>query len=220
MSDNSSSRRKGGVWGHWLPLAVTVTIATAGVAAWVWSQRRDDDDDDAQDLVADFDYENADYGDNPPYGATLRGAPRSQGLGDNTNEQTQGTAYLQLDQPDASWGSRVSGALRRSPSPQQFFENAGKTVTAGMAAAGAAAGRALAAIREDDKGAYADHETWSEEAEARRVRPGEASARDPSKRRRTIAVVVSADTSMGDDEDGFVEHAVGFSLFLVPLQPR
>ncbi|GKT87645.1 peroxin 22-like protein [Colletotrichum tofieldiae] len=100
----------------------------------------------------------------------------------------------------------MSGALRRTPSPQQFFESAGKTVTAGVAAAGAVAGRALAAIREEDKNAYADHETWSEEADARKERaPG---PRDPSKRRRTIAVVVSADSHADDfDEDGFHEHA-------------
>ena len=62
----------------------------------------------------------------------------------------------------------MSGALRRTPSPQQFFDSAGKTVAAGMAAAGAAVGSALAAIREEDKGAYADHETWSEEADAKK----------------------------------------------------
>jgi hypothetical protein len=33
-----------------------------------------------------------------------------------------------------------------------------------MTAAGVAVGSALAAIREEDKTAYADHVTWSEEA--------------------------------------------------------
>ena len=31
-------------WGYWIPLALTVTAATVGVVAWVWSERRDDDD--------------------------------------------------------------------------------------------------------------------------------------------------------------------------------
>lgn len=31
-------------FGYWLPLALTVTAATVGIAAWVWSERREDDD--------------------------------------------------------------------------------------------------------------------------------------------------------------------------------
>jgi hypothetical protein len=102
----------------------------------------------------------------------------------------------------------MSGALRRTPSPQQFFENAGKTVTAGVAAAGAAAGRALAAIREEDKAAFNDHETWSEEADARKERGDKPATRDPNRRRRTVAIIVSADNNLLEDDDGFMEHAV------------
>ena len=70
----------------------------------------------------------------------------------------------------------MSGALRRTPSPHQLLGNAGKTVAAGVAAAGAAVGSALASIREDDKNAYADHETWSEEADAKKTKPAGASS--------------------------------------------
>ncbi|CRK15255.1 hypothetical protein BN1723_010594 [Verticillium longisporum] len=201
--DNSSRRR--GVWSHWAPLAVTVTVATVGVATWVWSQRKDDNQVSEQDDHVGLDYDNADYGDNPAYGSSTRGPKPSTG---DSRDQTQGTTHLHPDATDETWGARVSGALRRTPSPQQFFEHAGKTVTAGVAAAGAAAGRALAAIREEDKGAYADHETWSEEANARKDRPSDSQPRALAKRRKTVVIVVSADTSLNDtDEDGFLEHA-------------
>ncbi|KAH6679849.1 hypothetical protein F5X68DRAFT_263592 [Plectosphaerella plurivora] len=204
--DNSGSRRRGGVWTHWVPLALTVTVATAGLAAWVWNQRKDDNTPD-QGEEAGLDYDNADYGDNPAYGATSRNQPRGAGRPGNVGEHTQGTIHLQPDPNDAGWGARMSGALRRTPSPQQFFENAGKTVTAGVAAAGAAAGRALAAIREEDKAAFNDHETWSEEADARKERGDKPGPRDPNKRRRTVAIIVSADNNLLEDDDGFMEHA-------------
>src|SRR6187402_1050826 len=40
---SSSSRR--GTFTYWLPLAFTVTVATIGIAAWIWSERNDDDDE-------------------------------------------------------------------------------------------------------------------------------------------------------------------------------
>ncbi|KAL8365619.1 hypothetical protein RB595_004438 [Gaeumannomyces hyphopodioides] len=226
--DNRGSSRRHGVWSHWVPLALTVTVATVGVAAWVWSQRSDDDDESALALQqqqqqppppqnpqhTDIDYNNADYGDNPPYGATNRGvAGRQAGVprpsGGLPPDVKPGEENL-----NAGWGARMSGALRRTPSPQQFFDSAGKTVAAGVAAAGAAVGSALAAIREEDKGAYADHETWSEEADAKKkVTPssraaGSGAGSSSSKRRKTVAIVVSADTHLDDmDADGFVEHA-------------
>jgi hypothetical protein len=80
-------------------------------------------------------------------------------------------------------------------------------VAAGVAAAGAAVGTALASITEEDKNAYADHETWSEEMDSKKDKPSQS--KDASKRRRTVAIVVSADAHIDDtDEDGFHEHAV------------
>ncbi|CCF42661.1 hypothetical protein CH063_12596, partial [Colletotrichum higginsianum] len=199
---NDQHSRRRGVWSHWVPLAVTVTVATVGLAAWVWSQRKDEDETPESEQYPDLDYDNADYGDNPAYGTAKGPKPPPSNVG----TETYGTTDASRDPTADGWGARMSGALRRTPSPQQFFESAGKTVTAGVAAAGAVAGRALAAIREEDKNAYADHETWSEEADARKDRaPG---PRDPSKRRRTVAVVVSADGHADDfDDDGFHEHA-------------
>jgi uncharacterized protein involved in type VI secretion and phage assembly len=97
----------------------------------------------------------------------------------------------------------MSGALRRTPSPQQFIDTAGKTVAAGFATAGAAIGKTLASIREEDK--YNEN-PWSEEADARRERDP-----PPGMKRKTIAVVVSADTSLIDTDasgGGYHELAV------------
>jgi len=90
-------------------------------------------------------------------------------------------------------------------------------------------GSALSSIREEDKNAYKDHRTWSEEAEGRApgaspVPPGGIEMRsvsepgvEPTQRvqvgngkRKTVAIVVSADTSNDDDfddEGGFYERA-------------
>jgi hypothetical protein len=97
----------------------------------------------------------------------------------------------------------MSGALRRTPSPQQFFDSTGKTVAAGVAAAGAAVGKALASIREEDK-AYAEN-PWQEEADAKKDRGPASSGR----RRKTVAIVVSADAEVSDlNDDGTHELAV------------
>ncbi|KAK8094763.1 hypothetical protein PG997_001448 [Apiospora hydei] len=226
-SYESSRSRRRGAWGHWVPLVLTVAVATAGVAVWAWSQRSNDDEEEEQ-AAPDLDYENADYGDNPAYGAsgptnygTTADPSSARAAGSTTYGVTDAREEANLN---AGWG--MSGALRRSPSPQQFLANAGKTLAAGAGAVGAAMGSALAAIREEDRTAYADHETWSQEAEARRDTPNPPQApvqapaqaptqapspappRETSKRRKTVAVVVSADTNMDDfDEDGFHEHA-------------
>ena len=112
--------------------------------------------------------------------------------------------------------TRMSGALRRAPSPQQILDSTSRTVVAGV--------NALFSIREEDKNAYKDHETWEEEAEARKaaLNLGE-SASGPSRQslkkhvsqdighRKTVAVVISADVDgeiLGDGEDYMREHAV------------
>ncbi|KAM0721928.1 hypothetical protein Q7P37_002853 [Cladosporium fusiforme] len=138
---------------------------------------------------------------------------------------SRGAQTEQQQREEASWYGQMRGAIRRTPSPQQFFDSASKQVGAAAAAAGAA----LGSIMEEDKDAYredgsrkrdrrgkdaegevfSDHERWSEEAEEKtRVGVVEAesgkradaalrSARDDKgkgKPRKTVAVVVSADT--------------------------
>jgi hypothetical protein len=197
--DRSGSRR--GVWSHWVPLAVTLTVATAGVATWVWKQRKDSEHETA-DHEPGLDYENADYGDNPAYGSSRD--RKGTGKPPPPPSESHGIASVQGDATNASWGARMSGALRRTPSPQQFLDSTGKTVAAGVAAAGAAMGKALASIREEDR-AYADNNPWSEEADAKKER---APTTQAAKRRKTVAVVVSADSQLSDLGDvGFQEHA-------------
>ncbi|KAK4042754.1 hypothetical protein C8A01DRAFT_44250 [Parachaetomium inaequale] len=212
MSPPYESSRRRGVWSHWVPLAVTVTVATVGVAAWAWSLRKDEDHQDTEQPAAyqDLDYDNADYGDNPAYGASKDGAdPKAP-----TSGGAQPRSGDAVESSSSGWA-----ALRRSPSPQQFFDSARRTVAAGVTAAGAAVGSALAAIREEDKTAYADHETWSEEADAKQDRAAgpSQSSKDANKRRKKVAIVISADNHLDDmDADGFHEHASILSH--IPLQ--
>lgn len=215
--------RRGGL-SYWIPLALTVTVATVGIAAWIWSERQDDDDDTPRPYPPGPD-PGPSYNRNPD--GTVRTGPPSY-----ADVRPGEVAYGTTQRQDESQGymARMSGALRRTPSPQQFMEGASRTVVAGVAAAGAVVGSALSSIREEDKNAYRDHKTWSEEAEARLpgVSPGPASGiemrsvneagvaatpRVPvaNERRKTVAIVVSADTNddgIMDEDDIFVEHAV------------
>ncbi|KAJ4308098.1 hypothetical protein N0V94_009496, partial [Neodidymelliopsis sp. IMI 364377] len=117
--------------------------------------------------------------------------------------------------------ARVQGVIRRTPSPQQVFDTVSKKTAAGWAAAGAA----LASIREEDKDDYGDHTRWSEEAAIRRsveaqaaqsssavdeqtrafaasVRSGPNNA-NANNKRRTVVLVVSAESLMdAHDDDG------------------
>ena len=198
MSPNRNDSRRHGVWSHWVPLAVTLTVATAGVAAWAWSQRKDSSEEDHE---PGLDYDNADYGDNPAYGASRDGRPPQQPprpQGPPTDHESVGVATAPSDV--SGWGARMSGALRRTPSPQQFFDATGKNVAAGFAAAGAAMGKALSSIREDE-----GNNPWSEEADAKADRAPLGNARG----RKTVAIVVSADSPLAEaDSNGYIEHAV------------
>ncbi|KUI67819.1 hypothetical protein VM1G_03472 [Cytospora mali] len=219
--NRGSSRRRNGAWSHWVPLAVTVTVATVGIAAWIWSQRSNSEEEEEEETITQhLDYENADYGDNAPYGALGDGASSrpTPSFRSDLREDEVGYGTTQADAAGPSWGSRMSGALRRTPSPQNILDRAGKTVAAGVAAAGTAVGSALAAIREEDKAAFADHETWSEEADAKTEKPGDSRPRGSgSKKRKTVAIVISADTQLDNpDEDGYHEHASILSL--IPKQ--
>ncbi|KAI9829948.1 MAG: hypothetical protein M1819_005920 [Sarea resinae] len=196
--------------GYWVPLVLSVTVATIGVAAWIWSERRDDDDGDD-----DYDRREGEYRD--------QRVPRPYGPGDAAGPPETDYAYRRETETtqveDEGMFSRVSGALRRTPSPQQIFDSARGKVAAGMTAAGAAVGGALSSIREEDKDDFGDHSRWSEEAESRQTnvdvqstqrardiasdtatplmpsaRQGGPSQSRGSSRKRTVAVVVSADS--------------------------
>ncbi|VUC20606.1 unnamed protein product [Clonostachys rosea] len=198
---DGGSRSRRGVWSHWVPLAITLTVATAGVAAWAWSQRKDSDDDLDE---AGLDYDNADYGDNPAYGAsrndiTPSKPPRPQQPPYADDQQSFGVAPGPASEASApGWGARMSGALRRTPSPQQLIDSTGKSVAAGFAAMG----KALASIREEDK--YSENNPWSEEADLKQERAPVST----NKKRKTVVLVVSADSSLSEvDNSGYHEHA-------------
>jgi hypothetical protein len=194
---------------HWVPLVLTITAATVGLVAWIWSERNDDDDDEYDDGTRP-----RPEGSLPPSYGDMRQGESAYGTTARAGEES------------SSYMARMSGALKRTPSPQQFFNGASRTVAAGVAAAGAAVGSALYSIREDDKNAYKDHKTWSEEAELRKsgVSPGPAAASSKTQtqkghigpgsgKRKTVAIVISADADMDglDDGDDYVqEHAVCF----------
>lgn len=160
----------------------------------------------------------------------------------------------------SGWYGRVQGVMRRTPSPQQFFDSASKQVSAGFAAAGAALGSIVEEERDDDyqdnrrasrsgerrterrtagkeereKEGFSDHERWSEEADekqrvstveaesTRRVGAAKEEGQGKSRAKRSVAVVVSADTNADiaayEDSGYRTEHAVSPSLHRIRLQ--
>ena len=231
-------------WGHWIPLAITVTVATAGIAAWIWNERKDDDEED--------DYPpqgpppqgppTVGFGEPPPGPVYGPSGPHPEAYapppGSFTNAPPSGFGSVPPGQPPYARGpeqraveeegivSRVSGALRRTPSPQQIIDGASRRVVAGVTAAGAVMGGALASITEEDKGGYEDHTRWSEEADSQngsskkgpKLRDAEAAvalqqAQGDSKantKKKTVAIVISAETDHEYEEDAgyHQEHAV------------
>lgn len=201
--NHGSSRSRRGVWSHWVPLAITLTVATAGLAAWVWSQRKESAEDHAEP-EPDLDYEHADYGENPAYGASAE----RRGMAPPEQRDGNYAVGAEMGEGTSGWGTRMTSAF--SSNPQTFLDSTGKTVAAGVAAAGAAVGKALASIREEDK-PEPETNPWSESKDVRREK-GPAPAQ---KKRKTVAIVISADSQFTDDDDDIThEHAVSPSLLL------
>ncbi|KAF2843797.1 hypothetical protein M501DRAFT_924968 [Patellaria atrata CBS 101060] len=231
---NSSTRRS--TLGYWVPLVLTVTTVTAGLAAWVLSTR--DDDDSSNDSDADLSYGEG----KPPQKPTRPPVGAASGIASDDRSMSQGVTG---ERSEGDFMTRVSGAvggaIRRTPSPQQVFDTAKRNLAAGAAAAGAMAGAALSAIREEDKDdAYGDHNRWSEEARRRNVEARSAESRGaveshteafgaslkgesyggrPGQRRKTVVVVVSADSrveSMHEASHGGYHEEHASILSLVP----
>ena len=209
----ASSRRT--TFGYWVPLVVTVTAATIGLAAWIWSERKDDDDDDDDDYNARPSYDGPPPGQGPPPpGWQPPPGPGEPGLSQPTYAppEARGQGPPPMSQGYEGMMTQISTAIRRTPSPQQIFDAASRKAAAGVAAAGAAVGGALSSIREEDKD-YEDHSRWSEEAE---IRAGASAVRGAGSsklqgKKKTVAIVLAADTgnTPGHDEDAYHhEHAV------------
>lgn len=202
------------VMGYWAPLALTVGIAAIGVAAWIWTERNEEDDED------DRDYPRG--GDQPATGPGGVSFPRGD-FEDGEYARMTGVEIHGDPNSDASVMARMQGALRRTPSPQQIFDGASKRVAAGVAAAGAFVGGALTSIREENRGDFEDHSRWSEEVESRNQQRNQPDATLPSqvptrgvgsglatseKKRKTVVVVVSSESSHLDHEDLTSDHVV------------
>lgn len=215
----ASGRRT--AFGYWVPLAMTVTVATIGLAAWIWSERKDKDH-----VVEDYDRRDGDGKPPPTYPNAGPGGQPAYVRDSSTQQTTQAE--------EESIVSRVQGALRRTPSPQQILDGASRRVAAGVAAAGAVVGGALSSIREEDRRDFEDHSRWSEEAQGRVgpagsqgptamqtgltsglpgvLAPQIPPAR-PNDKRKTVAIVVSAENKnhghSREEEMAYMqEHAV------------
>ena len=255
-----SHNRNHSVLGYWVPLVTIGTIAVGGLAAWIWSERSEHDDDEYPNDKP----QRPTPGPGGPYptqGSQPYPGPPAPGDGYvPLQEPTQPPQPISGDVTGTSYGGGSASAyydassttsrnvterndatflgrvMRRTPSPQQFFDNASKQVMGGMAAAGKALGSIMEVDsrdqseerrRIDDREGFSDHERWSEEAEDRQrintiERDTETSKRGSTKgtkgkgrAKRTVAIVVSADVEDHDtsDEDAFhTEHGVSWSL--------
>ncbi|KAI4930281.1 hypothetical protein J4E85_004907 [Alternaria conjuncta] len=216
----NNSRNRGAL-GFYVPLILTVTVATAGLAAWVWSAR-----EDSRDYSSDDDLS---YGEDSAHEKRQGRAPAARDVSGFPVGEGGGEGY---GYGDGTLLGRAQGVIRRTPSPQQLFDTVSKKTAAGWAAAGAAAGAALASIREEDKDeAFGDHSRWNEEATMRRnveaqsrdsnaavdvqarsfaasVRKAEGRGEGYGGRRKTVVLVVSAESldRLDDDEGSYREE--------------
>lgn len=228
---------------------MTVTVATAGLVAWIWKERNDEVDSDlppgsegppgyanAPSPPSDYFPPQQDYPNAPPPGFQGPSGPSPYAPGQQDQRPYMPGSFGPPAE-DASIVARMSGALRRTPSPQQIFDGARKNVVAGVAAAGAAVGGALSSITEEDKAGYEDHSRWSEEADSQiggptgrkgpELRDVESSSSVTARqaahseakvgaKRKTVAIVVSAETDY-EHSDGagyHQEHAVSLRMKL------
>ncbi|KAK4889607.1 hypothetical protein LTR27_011591 [Elasticomyces elasticus] len=255
--------------GFWVPVVVTTTLALGGLAAWVWSERSEHDDDDNYPPTTRPDVKPQPYpppqqggglpaysGPLPSQSAGAQGQPApAPGVGGeaasyygNSRSGQQHDEGYGEDGGEQTFFGQVRGAMRRTPSPQQFYDQASKQVSAGLAAAGGVLGSIMEdgdehegeydgrrregesrgggggevreERREEQREGFSDHERWSEEAEEKErdrgvveveserradaARSGRSTSDGKQRARKTVAVVISADTNMDgkmDEED-------------------
>jgi len=152
--EQSRGRRKG-LLGQWLPLAVTVTAVSLGIAAWIWSERREsDNDDDSDSHAADHHASEEDRKD--------RLDTRTRDVQDTRHAQekrqdapSQSDPPVLVLPPNETLYARVTDVVRRTPSPQQILGDTGRRMAASVGAA-FGMGKTLD---------FRDHEAWQEEAE-------------------------------------------------------
>lgn len=232
--------------GYWVPLAVTVTVATVGLAAWVWSERSDSDhsDEEEDEWEDDHDRRRHDYDDDRRRRHRRRGGQgedepihldaRSEGAvrATGVQPQPQPQPEPEADPDEPGVVARMQGAMRRSPSPKQFWDDASKRVVAGVSAAGTAVGGALTSIREErnGNGDFEEHSRWAEPpgpvvddhpsnprsggtqfTMSGALAPAAQRSSPSTRKRRSVAIVVSsvsAPGEPGDAEGHMLEHTV------------
>lgn len=200
-------------WNYWLPIGITVASAAIGFAVWAWNERRGAEEE-YEDTTTDEDL------DDPYVTGYNDRAKRTRRAEADLGSQSQGEVQetievrdVEQEQREAQEGmfSRVSGAIRRTPSPQQLFTGASKTMAAGAAAAGAFMGRGLTVLKENEDD-FEDHERWSDEAEKQSAETStRAAAREvnPPRKKRMVCVVVSAEERDGiSGMNSAIQHAV------------
>ncbi|ETN46314.1 uncharacterized protein HMPREF1541_00498 [Cyphellophora europaea CBS 101466] len=171
-------------------------------------------------------FQDGGYPPGPPPPGGWQGPPPPGARGEWESTDMYGASRstnIHTQEQDTGLVARMSSALgiNRSASPAaQSFGWAGQQVAAGFAAAGAMVGGALSGMRDGDQGEYRDHERWSEEAEQQEEevkqgirRRGTADeyfsgqvdipkqAREYTRKRKTVAIVVSAVDDRGVDAD-------------------
>lgn len=172
---------------YWIPLLVTATVATGALAAWVMRAR---EDAEHSNTSASDDDDDLSYGGDTDHGRDVAGRPPSHGLSEGITGEDAGHSS---GRDDSTLLGRVQSTIRRTPSPQQIYDGARVKVTAGVAAAGALVGGALSSIREGSEDDFADHERWRQR-DARTSEVGsKASSSAVGGRKRTVAIVVSAE---------------------------
>ena len=210
-------RSRRGALTTWVPLVVTVTAAAIGAAAWVLAQHRGREDGDTP---RDTPREQSPNGN----ASDLSDAENTDRHSRNASESEPGYRANE----SSEWGSRLS----KMASPVgAMLDSAGRRVSAGVAAAGVAMGSALAAITEEERSRASSTEPpLSRDARAvagNTSLPSAGTRPDsvmhdsmphpgsglPGGRRRTVAVVLSAEgLGHGDTSSsgggGYVGHAV------------
>lgn len=179
----------------------------------------------------------------PPVGADGQ-TSTYQGESSSYYQQTSSSSQARsVQRDDQTFLERMSGAMRRTPSPQQFFDSASKQVSAGFAAAGSALGSIMevdsnadqyserqdrSRSRHSEREGFSDHERWSEEAEEKQristidaesakheLSKGSRDDKGKGKTKRAVAVVLSSDVDAHTEEEGVfhTEHAVSKTIY-------
>lgn len=209
----SNTTQRSNTWNYWLPVGITIASAAIGLAVWAWNERGGEEyeeytssDDDRDDPYAA-----------PQVGGFEAGAQQQTFFNQQSTGEVDQTVEMrdveqeqnqQMDQQAGMFG-RMSGAIRRTPSPRMLFDGASKGVAAGVAAAGAAMGKGLTALKETDED-FQDHERWSDEAEMQGVEASASRGVDVKlRKKRVVCVVISAAQQGGFSGTGSaIEHTV------------